>query len=68
MIRYDLSLKFNVCVILLSYDNPNLIMLLIWIFLQDAGWLTGIRENDWLQHGTSAHKGLFPENFIQRLE
>ncbi|XP_058600637.1 amphiphysin isoform X3 [Onychostoma macrolepis] len=35
---------------------------------QDAGWLTGIRENDWLQHGTSAHKGLFPENFTQRLE
>uniref|UniRef100_A0A8C1M3R4 Amphiphysin n=1 Tax=Cyprinus carpio TaxID=7962 RepID=A0A8C1M3R4_CYPCA len=35
---------------------------------QDAGWLTGIRESDWLQHGTSAHKGLFPENFTQRLE
>uniref|UniRef100_A0A673KYM8 Amphiphysin-like n=1 Tax=Sinocyclocheilus rhinocerous TaxID=307959 RepID=A0A673KYM8_9TELE len=35
---------------------------------QDAGWLTGIRESDWLQHGTSAQKGLFPENFTQRLE
>uniref|UniRef100_A0A8C2HF67 Amphiphysin n=1 Tax=Cyprinus carpio TaxID=7962 RepID=A0A8C2HF67_CYPCA len=35
---------------------------------QDAGWLTGIRESDWLQHGTSAHKGLFPENFTQCLE
>ncbi|XP_016358422.1 amphiphysin-like isoform X5 [Sinocyclocheilus anshuiensis] len=35
---------------------------------QDAGWLTGIRESDWLQHGTSAQKGLFPENFMQRLE
>ncbi|XP_069575380.1 amphiphysin-like isoform X5 [Brachyistius frenatus] len=35
---------------------------------QDAGWLTGIRESDWLAHGVSAHKGLFPENFIQRLE
>ncbi|KAK3567535.1 hypothetical protein QTP86_020054, partial [Hemibagrus guttatus] len=34
---------------------------------QDAGWLTGIRESDWLHHGASAHKGLFPENFIQRL-
>ncbi|XP_033969763.1 amphiphysin isoform X2 [Trematomus bernacchii] len=35
---------------------------------QDAGWLTGIRESDWLTLGASAHKGLFPENFIQRLE
>ncbi|XP_072544259.1 amphiphysin isoform X2 [Salminus brasiliensis] len=34
---------------------------------QDAGWLTGIRESDWLQRGASAQKGLFPENFTQRL-
>ncbi|XP_066536781.1 amphiphysin isoform X2 [Hoplias malabaricus] len=34
---------------------------------QDAGWLTGIRETDWLQRGASAQKGLFPENFTQRL-
>ncbi|XP_062849928.1 amphiphysin isoform X2 [Trichomycterus rosablanca] len=34
---------------------------------QDAGWLTGIKESDWLQQGASAQKGLFPENFIQRL-
>ncbi|XP_051556000.1 amphiphysin-like isoform X8 [Myxocyprinus asiaticus] len=35
---------------------------------QDAGWLTGIKESEWLQLGTSAHKGLFPENFTKRLE
>uniref|UniRef100_UPI0037E8DE9D amphiphysin isoform X2 n=1 Tax=Semicossyphus pulcher TaxID=241346 RepID=UPI0037E8DE9D len=35
---------------------------------QDAGWLTGIKESDWLTLGASAQKGLFPENFIQRLE
>nr|BAT46489.1 amphiphysin1c [Danio rerio] len=35
---------------------------------QDAGWLTGIRESDWQQRGASAKKGLFPENFTQRLE
>ncbi|XP_030630474.1 amphiphysin [Chanos chanos] len=34
---------------------------------QDAGWLTGIRESDWLQQGSSARKGLFPENFTQRV-
>ncbi|XP_063742831.1 LOW QUALITY PROTEIN: amphiphysin [Eleginops maclovinus] len=35
---------------------------------QDAGWLTGIKESDWVTLGASAHQGLFPENFIQRLE
>ncbi|KAK1786825.1 hypothetical protein P4O66_017008 [Electrophorus voltai] len=34
---------------------------------QDAGWLTGIKESDWLQHGASAQKGLFPENFTQHM-
>ncbi len=37
-------------------------------FLQDAGWLTGIKESDWLTRGAGAQKGLFPENFTQRLE
>uniref|UniRef100_A0A3Q3XQ70 Uncharacterized protein n=1 Tax=Mola mola TaxID=94237 RepID=A0A3Q3XQ70_MOLML len=35
---------------------------------QDAGWLTGINESDWLAHGANAQRGLFPENFTQRLE
>ncbi|KAM3849947.1 amphiphysin [Diretmus argenteus] len=35
---------------------------------QDAGWLTGIKESDWLTYGISAQRGLFPENFTQRLE
>nr|XP_043900957.1 amphiphysin-like [Solea senegalensis] len=35
---------------------------------QDAGWLTGIKESEWLTVGAAAHKGLFPENFTQRLE
>ncbi|XP_048451595.1 amphiphysin [Rhincodon typus] len=36
---------------------------------QDAGWLTGIRESDWLQNGAAnALKGLFPKNFTQQLE
>ncbi|XP_036941066.1 amphiphysin isoform X6 [Acanthopagrus latus] len=35
---------------------------------QDAGWLTGVKESDWLACGVGAHKGLFPENFTQRLE
>ncbi|XP_037314703.2 amphiphysin [Pungitius pungitius] len=35
---------------------------------QDAGWLTGIRESEWSALGSGAHRGLFPDNFTQRLE
>ncbi|XP_068604765.1 amphiphysin [Brachionichthys hirsutus] len=35
---------------------------------QDAGWLTGIKESDWLARGSGAQRGLFPDNFTQRLE
>ncbi|XP_016054631.1 PREDICTED: amphiphysin isoform X2 [Miniopterus natalensis] len=36
---------------------------------QDAGWLVGVKESDWLQYRDLAtYKGLFPENFTQRLD
>uniref|UniRef100_A0A3Q2YBP7 Amphiphysin n=1 Tax=Hippocampus comes TaxID=109280 RepID=A0A3Q2YBP7_HIPCM len=35
---------------------------------QEAGWLTGYKQSDWMMLGTGAQKGLFPENFTQRLE
>ncbi|KAM4727753.1 amphiphysin isoform 9-T9 [Anableps anableps] len=35
---------------------------------QEAGWLTGIKESDWLSLGVGAQRGLFPENFTQRLD
>uniref|UniRef100_A0A673U3M6 Amphiphysin n=1 Tax=Suricata suricatta TaxID=37032 RepID=A0A673U3M6_SURSU len=36
---------------------------------QDAGWLVGVKESDWLQYrDLAAYKGLFPENFTRRLE
>ncbi|XP_011374993.1 amphiphysin isoform X2 [Pteropus vampyrus] len=36
---------------------------------QDAGWLIGVKESDWLQYRDLAtYKGLFPENFTQRLD
>ncbi|XP_032420753.1 amphiphysin isoform X1 [Xiphophorus hellerii] len=34
---------------------------------QEAGWLTGIKESDWSTLGVGAQRGLFPENFTQRL-
>lgn len=36
--------------------------------MQDAGWLTGIKESDWLTLGVGAQRGLFPENFTQHLQ
>ncbi|XP_066179197.1 amphiphysin [Sylvia atricapilla] len=36
---------------------------------QEAGWLTGIKESEWLQYrDANSYKGLFPENFTLRLE
>ncbi|XP_030220060.1 amphiphysin isoform X3 [Gadus morhua] len=35
---------------------------------QDAGWLTGFKESDWKTLGTAAPRGLFPENFTQRVD
>ncbi|XP_053570400.1 amphiphysin [Bombina bombina] len=36
---------------------------------QEAGWLFGIRETDWLQNKNGEKKkGLFPENFTRRLD
>lgn len=39
------------------------------VVLQDAGWLVGVKEADWLQYRDLAtYKGLFPENFTRRLD
>ncbi|NXO02209.1 AMPH protein, partial [Rhinopomastus cyanomelas] len=36
---------------------------------QEAGWLTGIKESEWLQYrDAETYKGLFPENFTRHLE
>ncbi|NWS72450.1 AMPH protein, partial [Crotophaga sulcirostris] len=36
---------------------------------QEAGWLTGIKECEWLQYrDANSYKGLFPENFTRHLE
>ncbi|XP_006124134.2 amphiphysin isoform X1 [Pelodiscus sinensis] len=36
---------------------------------QEAGWMTGIKESDWLQYRDAvAYRGLFPENFTKPAE
>lgn len=42
--------------------------LIVTFLIQDAGWLTGIKESDWSTLGLGAQRGLFPENFTQHLQ
>nr|XP_033786131.1 amphiphysin [Geotrypetes seraphini] len=35
---------------------------------QDAGWMTGVKESDWLAYRDLTYKGLFPENFTHQLD
>lgn len=34
---------------------------------QDDGWLMGVKESHWLQNKDLLAKGVFPENFTQKL-
>lgn len=35
--------------------------------LQDDGWLMGVKESHWLQKKDISVKGVFPENFTQKV-
>ncbi|XP_062390869.1 myc box-dependent-interacting protein 1 isoform X2 [Sardina pilchardus] len=54
----ELELKAGDVVLVMTYDNPD---------EQDDGWLMGVRESDWQKTKDLAIKGVFPENFTQRL-
>uniref|UniRef100_A0A673KHU2 Myc box-dependent-interacting protein 1 n=1 Tax=Sinocyclocheilus rhinocerous TaxID=307959 RepID=A0A673KHU2_9TELE len=54
----ELELKAGDVVLVMSYGNPE---------EQDEGWLMGVRESDWIQHKDQGKKGVFPENFTQRM-
>lgn len=45
-----------------SYDQ-----LTDFVRLQDEGWLMGVKESDWILHKGLGKKGVFPENFTQRM-
>ncbi|CAM9372639.1 unnamed protein product [Lampetra planeri] len=56
----ELTLLRGDVVLVLSFENAD---------EQDAGWLTGIKEADWMAYkDLMGRKGVFPENFTQRLE
>ncbi|KAL2080956.1 hypothetical protein ACEWY4_022809 [Coilia grayii] len=54
----ELELKAGDVVLVISYDNPD---------EQDDGWLMGVKETEWQKTKELSTKGVFPENFTQRL-
>lgn len=54
----ELDMKAGDVVLVILFDNPD---------EQDDGWLMGMKQNDWQQNKENAAKGVFPENFTQRL-
>ncbi|KAM7407605.1 hypothetical protein PAMA_003363 [Pampus argenteus] len=54
----ELEMKATDVVLVITFDSPE---------EQDDGWLMGIKEDDWLQNKDNSVKGVFPENFTQRL-
>ncbi|XP_051996788.1 myc box-dependent-interacting protein 1b isoform X2 [Xyrauchen texanus] len=54
----ELGLKADDIVLVIPFDNPD---------EQDEGWLLGVKESHWLQNKNLLAKGVFPENFTQRL-
>uniref|UniRef100_A0A665XBL7 Myc box-dependent-interacting protein 1 n=1 Tax=Echeneis naucrates TaxID=173247 RepID=A0A665XBL7_ECHNA len=54
----ELEMKAGDVVLVIPFDNPE---------EQDEGWLMGIKQDDWQQNKENPTKGVFPENFTQRL-
>uniref|UniRef100_UPI0037E96950 myc box-dependent-interacting protein 1 isoform X2 n=1 Tax=Semicossyphus pulcher TaxID=241346 RepID=UPI0037E96950 len=54
----ELEMKAGDVVLVITFDNPD---------EQDDGWLMGMKQDDWHQNKENSTKGVFPENFTQRL-
>ncbi|XP_052414915.1 myc box-dependent-interacting protein 1-like isoform X4 [Carassius gibelio] len=54
----ELDLKAGDIVLVLPFANPD---------EQDEGWVMGVKESHWLQNKNLLAKGVFPENFTQKL-
>ncbi|XP_043987453.1 myc box-dependent-interacting protein 1 isoform X1 [Gambusia affinis] len=54
----ELEMKAGDVVLVVTFDNSD---------EQDDGWLMGLKQDDWQQNKENATKGVFPENFTQRL-
>ncbi|XP_045908222.1 myc box-dependent-interacting protein 1b isoform X7 [Micropterus dolomieu] len=54
----ELELKMGDVVLVMAFDNPD---------EQDDGWLLGVKESHWVQNKDTSAKGVFPENFTQKV-
>ncbi|KAK7144263.1 hypothetical protein R3I94_010624 [Phoxinus phoxinus] len=54
----ELDLKAGDIVLVLPFANPD---------EQDDGWLVGVKESHWIENKNLLVKGVFPENFTQKL-
>ncbi|XP_077430824.1 myc box-dependent-interacting protein 1b isoform X3 [Vanacampus margaritifer] len=54
----ELELTIGDVVLVLAFDIPD---------EQDDGWLMGVQESHWIQNKDISSKGVFPENFTQKL-
>lgn len=54
----ELELKAGDVVLVMAFDTPD---------EQDDGWLMGVKESHWLEHKDVSIKGVFPENFTQKV-
>ncbi|XP_053452505.1 myc box-dependent-interacting protein 1 isoform X6 [Nycticebus coucang] len=56
----ELQLKAGDVVLVIPFQNPE---------EQDEGWLMGVKESDWDQHKELEEcRGVFPENFTERVQ
>ncbi|KAM5279801.1 myc box-dependent-interacting protein 1 isoform 3-T3 [Ctenodactylus gundi] len=56
----ELQLKAGDVVLVIPFPNPE---------EQDEGWLMGVKESDWNQHKELEKcRGVFPENFTERVQ
>ncbi|KAM5326344.1 myc box-dependent-interacting protein 1 isoform 22-T22 [Glossophaga mutica] len=56
----ELQLKTGDVVLVIPFQNPE---------EQDEGWLMGVKESDWNQHkDLEKCRGVFPENFTERVQ
>ncbi|XP_061898285.1 myc box-dependent-interacting protein 1b isoform X6 [Entelurus aequoreus] len=54
----ELELTIGDLVLVLAFDNPD---------EQDDGWLMGVQESVWIRTKDISSKGVFPENFTQKV-
>ncbi|XP_076858777.1 myc box-dependent-interacting protein 1 isoform X2 [Brachyhypopomus gauderio] len=54
----ELEMKAGDVVLVMTYDHSD---------EQDDGWLVGVKELDWIQTKDLSKKGVFPENFTQKM-